>query len=61
MPDAGFVATFFAPGGRVEEVVEHATRSCDRVRRAVELSQAPFDRDTASRWLDLVDEAMMAR
>lgn len=43
-----------------DEVVEHATVACDRVRRAVELSQPPFDPDTASRWLSLVDEAMMA-
>ena len=114
VPEAGFVATFFTPGGRApcdlyvdittvaevsedsvatvdldldvirgwsgrvwvddedefaehrvryaypDEVVEHATRSCDRVRRAVELSQAPFDPETASHWLSLVDEAMMA-
>lgn len=114
VPEAGFVASFFAPGGRApcdlyvdittvaevsedsvtavdldldvirgwsgrvwvddedelaehrvryaypDEVVEHATRSCDRVRRAVERSQAPFDPETARRWLSLVDEAMMA-
>jgi predicted RNA-binding protein associated with RNAse of E/G family len=115
VPEAGFVATFFAPGGRApcdlyvdiatvpvvtdravstvdldldvirgwtgrvwvddedefaehrvrygypDPVVEHAVRSCEEVRRAVELSQAPFDPATSRRWLSLVDDAMMAR
>ncbi|HSE09289.1 MAG TPA: DUF402 domain-containing protein [Nocardioidaceae bacterium] len=115
VPDAGFVASYFAPGGRSpcdlyvdittvaeitdrrisavdldldvvrgwtgriwvddedefavhrtsfgypDDVVEHATRTCAEVRRDVEQALAPFDPVTATRWLSLVDEAMMAR
>ncbi|HLN76763.1 MAG TPA: DUF402 domain-containing protein [Nocardioidaceae bacterium] len=115
VPDAGFVTTFFAPGGRSpcdvyvdvttvpkvgketvsavdldldvlrgwtgrvwvddeDEFADHrvrlgypddlvalATRTCEDVRRAVELAQPPFDAATSRRWLAVVGEAMMSQ
>lgn len=40
--------------GYPEDVVRHAERACDDVRRAVEAAEPPFDRATASRWLDVL-------
>lgn len=115
VPDAAFVATFYAPGGSApcdlyvdvstrpvfdgatvtavdldldvvrgwsgrvwvddedefaenrvrfgypHEVVELAVDTCEAVRRAVLMSEAPFDGPTAQRWLQGLDEAMMLR
>jgi protein associated with RNAse G/E len=46
--------------GYPAEVVELALSSCQAVRRAVELSHAPFDAETPKRWFAALEGAMMA-
>jgi predicted RNA-binding protein associated with RNAse of E/G family len=45
--------------GYPAEVVDLAVTTCAAVRRAVELSQPPFDAATPRRWLDVLEGAMM--
>jgi hypothetical protein len=46
--------------GYPAEGVELALTSCEAVRRAVELSQSPFDAETPKRWFAALEGAMMA-
>lgn len=46
--------------GYPADVVELALTSCEAVRRAVELSHAPFDTETPKRWFAALEGAMMA-
>lgn len=47
--------------GYPDEVVELAVATCEEVRRAVLLSEAPFDGATAQRWLEALGEAVTPR
>jgi hypothetical protein len=42
-------------------VVRLAVETCEAVRRAVLVSQAPFDGPTARRWLEALGEAATLR
>ena len=47
--------------GHPDEVVELAVDTREGPRRAVLMSEAPFDDPTAQRWLQGLDESMMLR